>query len=115
MSDTINVLNQILRRCAEREQAGVNPEDEADHRLKLLELIAEDAGDCLEEHTAARLRAKPRKQRVYKQILEEIAMYFCDGCDTAEGSYHTEEAIRNILIKYNITTRDIEGKVVKIS
>ncbi len=118
MSDTINTLNRIVgiaaKRAGDAELKDCGPEDLAAHRLELLEHIVEAAGDCLEEHKAASLRAKPRKQRVYKDIVEQIAVLFCDQVDTHEGAFFIEENVRDILRAFHIETKDFEGNEVKI-
>jgi len=116
MSDTINVLNQIVGIASKRKAAGDGAnEEEFKNNLDLLEKIVVAAGDCLEDHIAARDRAKPRKQRVYKEIVDSIAVYFCDQCDTEEGAYFAEDGVRNVLAAYGIETVDFEGNTVKIS
>ncbi len=118
MTDTIKALNEVLNIAAKRVDGGNgewgSQEEDSEGRLGLLEEIVTVAGDALEDHVKASNKAKPRKQRVYKEIVEKIAAYFCDQCDTAEGSYHTEEAIREILASYDVETVDFTGRTVKI-
>lgn len=121
MSDAIDALNKIVYNAGQRGQDGYqrnrddeNPQSYEEYLEGLLEFIAEVAGDSLEDHVAARDRAKPRKARVYKQIVEEIAVYFCDQVDTTEGAIFAEEGVREILVKYGINTHDFEGKEVQI-
>lgn len=107
MSDTIQALNEVVFKCSEREEdCGANE--------KLLEEIVEIAGDAIEDHVKASDRARPRKERVYREIVRQIAAYFCDGCDTPEGAAHTEEGVREILAAFDITTVDFTGREVKI-
>jgi len=111
MSDSIQALNEIVSLCGQRE---ANAGEKTTINLGLLEKIVEAAGDCLEEHVAASNRAKPRKERVYREIVRQIAMYFCDGCDTDEGAAYTEEGVREVLAAFDITTVDFTGQEVKI-
>ena len=115
MSDTINVLNTIIGITGKRGELGDadNAVERESELYTLLTDIAEAAGDCLEEHVAARNRAKPRKQRVYKAIVEQIAVHYCDEFD--EDYRNTCQAIREILVSFNITTKDFEDNVVKIT
>ena len=113
MSDAIQALNEVVFKCSERGGDDVNPEDLADHRLKLLELIVEIAGDAIEDHVKASDRAKPRKERVYKEIVRKIAEYFCDQSDTLESAIDTENAIREILASFDIETVDYTGRAGK--
>ena len=105
MSDALKCLGKIINRCAEREGGDVNPEDLADHRLKLLELIVEDAGDCMEDHIVAREKAtpKPIKERVYKSIVEQVSNLVKE-CDMTcpEGTYYTCELIHELLDRYEV-------------
>ncbi len=116
MSDTIQALNEVVFKAGERgDKRTADHAHECETKLyDLLTDISVIAGDALEVHVKAADRAKPRKTRVYKEIVEKIAVYFCDQCDTAEGSYHTEEAIRELLVSYNIKTVDYTGRTVKI-
>ncbi len=97
MSDAIDALNKIVYKAAEREEdCGANE--------TLLEEISIIAGDSLEDHVRATDRAKPRKERVYKQIVDEIAPFFEDNSDleTPEGVYHICECVGEILDKYKV-------------
>ena len=112
MSDTIQALNMIVALAAQRESdADGQPAPEL---VGLLENIAEVAGDALEDRVKPADRTKPRKQRVYKEIVRRVAAHFCDGCDTPEGAYATEEGVREILASYDIETVDFTGRTVKI-
>ena len=116
MSDSIDALNKIVALAAEREdQMGENSAKYAEQVEKVLEKIAEVAGDSLEDHVKAANRAKPRKARVYKDIVEEIAVHFCDDClDDTDHAYAVAENVREVLARYGIQTVDFQGKVVKI-
>ncbi len=104
MSDTINVLNQIVGIASKRGEKPTGKTDELSVVLYgLLEQVVESAGDCLEEHVAARNRAKPRKQRVYKEIVTEISALVGDVDMTCpEGTYYCVELIQELLNRYNI-------------
>lgn len=96
MSDAIDALNKIVYKAAEREEdCGANE--------TLLEEISVIAGDSLEDHVAARDKAKPRKERVYKGIVEEIAFIVNEGSmDKPEALYYTIELIQEVLDKYEV-------------
>jgi len=107
MSDTIQALNEVVFKAGEREE-------DCGENEKLLEEIAVIAGDCIEEHVKAKFRARPRKERTYKEIVRQIAAYFCDGCDTDEGAAFAEEGVREVLAAFDIETVDFQGNTVKI-
>lgn len=113
MSDTINTLNRIVHTAGARQKAGDGAnEEEFAGNLKLLEDIAEIAGDCLEDHVKA---TRPRKERVYRQIVKEIAVHFCDVCDNPEQACDIEMLVREILASYDVETTDYTDRKVKIS
>lgn len=115
MSDTIQTLNEIVSLCGQRQAAGDGAnEEQFTANFGLLEKVVGRAGDCLEEHIQANKRRKPRKERVYKQIVEEIAVHFCDICDNAKQAQNIEVDVREILAAYDITTVDYTGREVKI-
>ena len=115
MSDSIDALNKIVHHASKRGTKPTGTTDELSVILyNLLDKIVEVAGDALEDHVAARNRAKPRKERVYKEIVRRIAAYFCDGCDTAEGAAYIEEGVREVLASFDIETKDFQGNTVKI-
>lgn len=96
MSDAIDALNKIVYKAAEREEdCGANE--------TLLEEISVIAGDSLEDHVAARDKAKPRKERVFKEIVEQVSNLVkeCDMTDP-EGTYYTLELIQELLDRYEV-------------
>lgn len=114
MSDTINTLNRIVHTAGARQKAGDGAnEEEFAGNLKLLEDIAEIAGDCLEDRGDTTRR--PRKERVYRQIVKEIAVHFCGVCDNPEQACNIEMLVREILASYDVETTDYTGRKVKIS
>ena len=80
----------------------------------LLENIAEVAGDAIESHESAERGNRPRRERVFRAIVEEIAVFFCDEVDTHEGAFFVEEGVRDVLREYGIQTTDAEGQKVTI-
>ncbi len=112
-SDTIKALNEVVSLAGQRgEKIDVDPN--AEQLYELIEKIVAVAGDCLEDHVKASNRAKPRKERVNREIVRRIAAYFCDGCDTVEAAQHTEEGVREILASFDVETVDYTGRPVKI-
>lgn len=112
MSDAIDALNKIVNTCSQRK---IDTDDDGFAvNLDLLTQVVECAGDALEDHVKAADRRRPRKERTYKEIVRRIALFFCDGCDTAETAYYTEEGVREILMSYDIETVDYRGRRVKI-
>jgi len=118
MSDSIDALNKIVHLGAQRNDPGElaipDFEQTAVDNFKLLEKIVIVAGDAFEDHVAARNRAKPRKERVYREIVRQIAEHFCDQVDTVEHSFDIEVAVREILAAFDIETVDFTGRAVKI-
>ena len=118
MSDTIDALNQILGivgRREEKQDTGESLKTTKDsHLYKLLDNVAEVAGDCLEDHVKASFNPRPRKERVYREIVRQIAAYFCDPCQTVEAAQYVEEGVREILVSFDVETVDFTGRKVKI-
>lgn len=112
MSDAIDALNKIVYNAGQRGEQGYqrnrdddNPQSYEEYLEGLLEHIAEVAGDSLEDHVAARDRQKPRKQRVFKQCVDEIANVVQNAAmDTPEGPYYAVELIQEILEGYGVAT-----------
>ena len=118
MSDAIQALNEVVFKCSlrlnEDDKWGCC-EEERDGLAALLEEITVIAGDALEEPVKATDRTKPRKERVYKEIVRRIAEYFCDQCDTPQQAVDTEREIREILASFDVEPLDFTGRPVKIS
>lgn len=105
MSDTIQALNEVIFKCSLR--FGGTPfdddnkwgdcEDERDGMFQLLEDIVEIAGDAVEDHVKASERVKPRKTRVYKEIVEKIAGLLKND-PVATGD--KVEQIQSLLVQY---------------
>lgn len=96
MSDTIQALNEVVFKCSEREE-------DCGENEKLLEEIVVIAGDCLEDHVKAADRAKPRKERTYKEIVRQIAGILVDDpLDTPEGTSYAVELIQEVLETYRV-------------
>ena len=107
MSDTIQALNEVVFKCSEREE-------DCGENEKLLEQIVEIAGAALEDHVKASDRARPRKERVYKEIVARIAVNFCDVCDNPEQACNIEADVRETLASFDIETVDFTGRTVKV-
>jgi hypothetical protein len=119
LSDNIQALNTVVGLAGQRERNPAVEKDPNDEQLSewrgdLLEQIAVVAGDALEEHDVSTEGNRPRRERVFRAIVEEIAVFFCDECDTAEGAFFVEEGVRDILREYGFTTTDSEGREVLI-
>ena len=118
MSDAIQALNEVVFKAGQRGEVGeadkaVEREDELHILLTDISVIA---GDALEDHVKAADKRKPRKERVYREIVRQIAVHFCDEVDdTTEGAFDTEVAVREILASFDITTVDFTGREVKIT
>ena len=112
MSDAIQALNEVVFKAGERGEIddAINAEsiedarDVADRRFKLLDEIAVIAGDAIEDRVKAADKAKPRKARVYKQVVHEIA-HIVKGCsqDTPEGPPYALELIEEVLALYEVS------------
>lgn len=107
MSDAIDALNKVIYLTAQRE--GDAEGQPAPELVELLEKIAVVAGDALEDHVAARNRVKPRKQRVFKMCVEEIASIVGDDPDTPEAIYHAMECIQEVLDNYKLSERRLRA------
>lgn len=112
MSDAIQALNEVVFKAGQREDSGIGDKASPVDLQELLKDISVIAGDALEDHVKATDRAKPRKQRVYRDIVNEIAAYFVPVPDTVEGTAHVIEGVAEILKQYNVTTTDAEGRKV---
>ena len=105
MSDTIQALNEVVFKCSEREE-------DCGENEKLLEEIVVIAGDCLEDHVKAADRAKPRKERTYKEIVRQIAGILVDDpLDTPEGTSYAVELIQEVLETYRVKLGQLGAKL----
>lgn len=114
MSDAIKALYDITVICSKR---GSDPDGDKvgpEYLTELLVQIVERAGDALEDHVVAKTGVRPLKSRVYKRIVEEIAVHFCDICDNPEQAFNIAVDVREILAAFDITTVDYTGREVKI-
>ncbi len=109
MSDAITALQDIVILCAKRGDIHFTLDAEESQKLRgLMDEIVIVAGDSLEDHIKAAFSLKPRKARVYKKILEEVAAMVDDNDISApEANYYTIELIQELLNRYNIKEKRV--------
>ena len=105
MSDAIQALNEVVFKAGQRGEVG-EADDALEHEdelVTLLEEISVIAGDALEDHVKATDRAKPRKERVYREIVNQFTAIIQDcSQDTPEGPPYAIELMESVLDDYGI-------------
>ena len=100
MSDTIRALNKIVGIGAERGERDACTQD-AEKLWNLLEVAAAVAGDAIEVHEEAVRGNRPRRERVFRGIVEGIADILSDH-RAGKGEQLAAREIQELLEKYNI-------------
>jgi len=106
VSDAIQALNEVVFKAGQRGKIddASTAVEQADELHILLTEIAVIAGDALEDHVKATNRAKPRKERVYREIVRQIAAVFKDDpLSTDEGIIFASDAVQEILDAYGVS------------
>ncbi len=103
MSDAIQALNEVVFKAGQREDSGIGEKASPVDLQELLADISVIAGDAIENHVKAADRAKPRKERVYKDIVGQIAGIMKDDPrETPEGLVYAVELIEEVLNTYGV-------------